>query len=122
MALYFGGIIGVSALLIEENNMNQKTFLKHMEAGFAKNLDIARAKNADYSVDDDAFQNFRACTAFGIPVEIGILVRMTDKMTRISNLLNKEANVKDETIADTIADLSNYAMILKVYVEHEKKK
>lgn len=91
-----------------------------MEEGFAKGLAIVKAKNADYSIDSDAFLNFRACEAFGIQTEIGIIVRMIDKLTRTTNLLKKDPTVRDEAITDTLADLSNYAMILKVFIENER--
>ena len=45
---------------------------------------------------------------------------MTDKLQRISNLLEKEAEVKDESILDTLQDLSNYSLILRVYIESRK--
>ncbi|HCR36379.1 TPA: hypothetical protein DIU22_05080 [Candidatus Woesebacteria bacterium] len=100
--------------------MNNKDFLNKLEEGFKNNLKIAKLKNSDYAIDSDAFLNFRACEALNIPAEIGLLVRMTDKLTRISNLLNKKASVKNETITDTLSDLANYAMILKIYIENEK--
>lgn len=110
----------VKNVLVNQKKMNRKDFLKKLEEGFKNNLEIAKLKNSDYSIDSDAFLNFRACEALNIPAEIGLLVRMTDKLTRISNLLNKKASVKDETIADTLSDLANYAMILKVYIENKK--
>ena len=100
--------------------MNNKDFLNKLEEGFKNNLKIAKLKNSDYAIGSDAFLNFRACEALNIPAEIGLLVRMTDKLTRISNLLNKKASVKNETITDTLSDLANYGMILKIYIENEK--
>jgi hypothetical protein len=47
---------------------------------------------------------------------------MTDKMQRIANLLDKEAMVKDESILDTLQDLSNYSLILRVYLEQKNEK
>jgi len=100
--------------------MDRKQFIKRLEQLYNSNLEISRKKNADYSTGSDPFKNFRACEFLGITsVEKGILVRMTDKMTRISNLLEKEAQVKDESILDSLQDLSNYAMILRVYMEQK---
>lgn len=59
---------------------------------------------------------------YGIPAAQGLIVRMSDKMTRISNLLKREAQVKDESIQDTLADLCNYAAILSAYIEDQKSK
>lgn len=102
--------------------MNRKQFINRLEELYKSNLEISRKKNADYSTGSDPFKNFRACEFLGITsVEKGILVRMTDKMTRISNLLEKDAQVKDESILDSLQDLSNYAMILRVYMEQNEK-
>jgi hypothetical protein len=54
----------------------------------------------------------------GVPIARAILVRMTDKMSRISNLLDKENSVKDEKIEDSIYDLINYAAILRAWLKN----
>jgi hypothetical protein len=91
-----------------------------MEELYATNLEITRKKNADYAGVGDPFKNFNLCQDLGITsVESGLLVRMTDKLSRISTLLNKEAQVNDEAIIDTLSDLSNYAMILRIYIEQK---
>ena len=102
--------------------MNQKTFLKKLEAEYAKNVEISRKKNADYANEGDAFFNFRACEMLGIDPRVGLLVRMSEKIVRAANLMNREALVEDEKVGDTLADLANYAIILKLFNESEKKK
>ncbi len=97
--------------------MNQKTFLKKLTEGYASNIQISKNKNADYADNDDAFKNFRACEMLGFTIEEGILIRMSDKFIRVSNLLKRKAVISDEKITDTLQDLANYAMILKVYIE-----
>jgi hypothetical protein len=49
-----------------------------------------------------------------------MLVRMMDKMSRISTLLDKKAQVSDESIEDTLEDLANYAIIMKSYIKRSK--
>src|SRR5262245_42124831 len=57
-------------------------------ANFAQiGVAIARNKNADYANSHDPFKNFKATTAIGVGPERAMLVRMTDKVSRISNLL-----------------------------------
>lgn len=76
--------------------------------------DLMDRKNADYSTSDDPFANFRLCEAISggtISTEAGILIRMTDKISRLYQLLNKEASVAEETIEDTCLDLINYAVL-----------
>lgn len=94
--------------------------------GFIETIDkmkvIHKAKNHDYAEKEDPYKNFRMCENMGLcSVETGIMVRMSDKMSRIANLLEKENAVKDESIADTLMDLSIYAIILKCYIEQNRR-
>ena len=79
-------------------------------------------KNADYSKDEDPLSNFRIIENIGIPAWMGIVVRLSDKLSRIMQLTRKaleghEAEVKDETIKDTLLDLSNYGVLCAVLYE-----
>lgn len=96
-------------------------FLERLSALSTAALETARKKNEDYATDDDPFKNFRAAETYGVPVERAMLVRMSDKMARISNLLDRPASVEDESILDTCSDLSNYALILRVWLEDKLK-
>lgn len=97
--------------------MTNEEFLSKLEDTFKECLETARRKNADYSKAGNPFANFKNVEVLGIcSVETGILTRMTDKMARISNLIKQEAQVKDESIKDTLMDLINYAAILKAYL------
>lgn len=91
----------------------------HMADTFDACLAISVAKNADYANDSDPLANFRACEAFGVPLVKGIMVRLSDKFARIGNLLDREAQVKDEAITDTIDDAIDYLAILKYALETE---
>jgi hypothetical protein len=76
--------------------------------------DLHRRKNAGYSgVDNpDAWANFRESENFGVPAYLGCLVRMSDKWTRIKNLLRSAANDQvSESIEDTMLDLAVYSLI-----------
>jgi hypothetical protein len=89
-------------------------FLIDIETLFAKALDLVGRKNADYGNPNDPFANFKEAELVGSTVEQGILVRMSDKLRRASNLMNREA-VVDESVEDTLIDLANYAFILAVW-------
>jgi hypothetical protein len=85
------------------------------------NIETVRKKNADYASVDDPFQNFELCEKIAnIPTEVGIFVRLTDKIQRIGNLLGRDPSVKDESIDDALSDLANYALILRVYLEQKR--
>lgn len=100
----------------------QEIFLKRLKELHLNCVDISAAKNADYATDDDPFRNFTASSAFGIKPEVGIVVRMADKLSRVTNLLQRDAKVKDESILDTLSDLSNYALILRIMIEQKNGK
>lgn len=91
--------------------------IQSMETTFNQCILTAIDKNHDYSSNTDPFKNFKSSEFVGVPVERAILVRMMDKMARISNGLNSELLVKDETIHDTLMDIINYSAILKAYLE-----
>ena len=65
--------------------------------------DTCVRKNHDYG--NSASELFQK---FGL---ISYVVRMNDKMARINSLLNKETEVKDEKITDTLLDLANYCLL-----------
>ena len=89
-----------------------------MQELYAQNLEISRAKNSDYcGANNDPFKNFRACELLGISAEQAILVRMSDKLQRIGTLLGAEARVSDESVLDSLSDLSNYSVILRMLIE-----
>lgn len=86
---------------------------------------LSERKNHDYSGGKDdthPFLNFTRCEAMGIcKTEAGILVRLTDKMSRLSTFVNTgEFKVKDEALRDTVLDIINYAVILYAYTQSQK--
>lgn len=95
--------------------------LQDMADTFTACYETATRKNHDYGgSNNDPFANFRNSTIAGVSVERGILVRLMDKMSRISTLLDKEAMVIDEAVDDTIDDAINYLAILKSYRKQNK--
>lgn len=67
-------------------------------------------KNADYG---NSFES--SLEEYGL---IAALIRMDDKMGRLRTLIKSEAKVKDESISDTLRDLSNYALMASVWFDH----
>lgn len=102
--------------------MNRQEFHQSLEATFRQCLEISEKKNADYATGSDPFNNFNRIETLGIcSVQQGILVRLTDKLARVSNLIGsgKGPSVKDESIDDTILDAINYLAILRAYRQFE---
>lgn len=83
------------------------------------------AKAHDYSGDEDCNRNIKACEAIGIATaEEGTMIRILDKMSRLSNLLKKGfiSQVTEESIDDTISDARNYLAILQHLVVERRAK
>lgn len=96
--------------------MNRERFHEHVGDTFNQCLEISKAKNADYAASEDPFANFRQVENLGLcSVQQGIMVRLSDKITRICNLLDRPAAVADEAVEDTIRDAINYLAILAAY-------
>jgi hypothetical protein len=61
-------------------------------------LNLFRKKNQDYG---DAFANYGT---------VGVLVRLSDKISRVVSISNKSVTlINDESLRDTLIDLHNYA-------------
>lgn len=106
--------------------MNHAKFIEAVAANSRRGLELMERKNTDYTGPLDAFGNFKDVSKFGVSVEQGIMVRMSDKMNRIATLLylgeNGTAKVADEKITDTLLDLMNYANILLTYIQSTDEK
>lgn len=97
--------------------MTTQEFEKSITKSFQDGLLLIRRKNADYASSTNPFKNFESAGVVGLGVGKAILVRVLDKLARVSNLLENEAVVADEKIEDTILDAINYLAILKAYRE-----
>ena len=72
---------------------------------------LMKLKNTDYATSADPLRNFRTFE------ELGILVRMSDKLARLRTFCeNKQLAVKSESVRDTILDVVNYAVLLHGYL------
>jgi hypothetical protein len=93
--------------------------LTSVEQTFIQALQLATLKNQDYAGTDNPFKNFELSRIVGVTPERAILVRVTDKLSRISNLLDRKEVIIDEKITDSIVDAINYLAILKAMLENK---
>lgn len=75
------------------------------------------AKNSDYTGNaEDRFANLtliETVSRGAITAEMGVLVRMTDKLSRAMTLMSSTSDPRvQESIEDTIKDMSNYGILL----------
>ena len=83
--------------------------------------DIHSIKNHDYA-GDDPLSNFMMCEKMGIPAWKGVLVRLSDKFSRLCSFARKEElKVKDENIEDTLKDMAIYAVICILLYRFSKR-
>lgn len=89
----------------------QKLSLEAIKNAHAELTDIFERKNKDYG---NSFEE--SLEKHGL---IAAVVRMEDKMLRLTNLSKKESEqlVNNESLIDTLKDLSNYALMTAVWLE-----
>lgn len=87
-----------------------------------KMRDIHRAKRADYTGGGDILHNYRTSAKLaGIATGTGMFARLCEKIVRLSVCLPKDGTeVKDETVEDTLLDVSIIALLM--LVERESRK
>ena len=74
-------------------------------------LELFKKKNADYG---DAFATYGA---------VGVIVRMGDKISRLSSITNNGINLVDtESLRDTLIDLHNYSAMAAMLLDEPKNK
>ena len=82
---------------------------------------LMNLKNRDYAGGggEEPFANFTRCEAMGIcETEAGFLVRVIDKVSRMSSFLRSgKMHVEDESFYDAIVDVINYMVLLGAYVK-----
>ena len=88
--------------------------IQQLENIQTKARELFAKKNADYG---DAFATYGS---------IGVLVRIGDKIQRLTSITNKSVSlVNDESLRDTLMDLHNYAamgvMLLDENIEANRK-
>jgi hypothetical protein len=99
--------------------MTQKDYLEQFKKENDEELALTTAKNSDYADELNAFANFEIIEHLSqgrITAAQGFVVRMSDKLQRITNLIAREGKVQDEKVTDTLRDLSVYSKLLRIYL------
>jgi hypothetical protein len=91
----------------------QEDLLKYHERLTTEARALMKGKNTDYA-KDQIFGNLDVCENVGLcSTEMGILIRIFDKLSRLKNVLEAgQAEVKDESVQDTLLDVINYATLI----------
>ena len=101
--------------------MTRDELLKHHAELSTQARELMNLKNRDYagSGGEEPFANFTRCEAMGIcNTEQGFMVRLTDKMSRLSSFVQSgKMHVQDESFQDTCLDVINYMVLLSAYIK-----
>lgn len=96
--------------------MTRDDLFKLHEATTKECLDIMRKKNNDYAgaqADADPFANFRRSEILGVPGEMGLLIRVIDKICRLKTYIESgKLAVANEGFEDAAKDIINYMVLL----------
>ena len=103
--------------------MNREELLKHHDSLCNEAKELMKKKNHDYagSGGDSPFANFERTEAMGIcSTEAGVLVRMVDKISRLSTFVEAgKLKVDNEGYQDAIVDIINYCVLLNGIIEEK---
>jgi hypothetical protein len=84
--------------------------VQQMQKVQAEGLELFKKKNADYG---DSFANYGP---------VGVIVRLGDKINRLSSVTQNRVNLVDtESTRDTLIDLHNYAAMAIMLLDEKKK-
>lgn len=81
--------------------------------------ELHNSKNHDYAEDADPLSNLRKCERMGIPAWKGVLVRLTDKWSRIEQLSNGKIP-KHESLRDSLIDNAVYSLLCVLLLEEQQ--
>lgn len=107
------------------SQMNREDYFQFHRKLCAEALELSIRKNHDYSGGADGthpFQNFEFAEAMnmGVTTEQGFLVRLGDKIKRLSGFCKTgRFEVSDESFRDTAVDVINYICLLSAYVDQK---
>lgn len=92
------------------------------KSNITKHKQLTEQLHELYKQKNDKYGN-----SFGISVEkyglISALTRMSDKWNRLETLiLNKDNGTDDESLKDTLLDLSNYCLMTIIELENQELK
>ena len=78
-------------------------------------------KNHDYAEDVDPLSNLRRCQHFGVEPWRGVLVRLSDKWSRLEQLAGGKTP-KNESLRDTLIDNAVYSLLAVLLLDESRQK
>ena len=81
--------------------------------------EVMADRSNDYATDVDALRNINSCQFLGVEPGVGVLIRMQDKIARLSQLFQGKT-LQSERAMDSVVDLINYSILLGAIIEQDK--
>lgn len=98
--------------------MKREEGMKRFQEIQKEQFELHKRKNHDYG-GESYLSNLTASKSFNIDPMVGIVVRLIDKISRLSSFTKQgELKVNDEKIEDTLNDVSVYAILARIYYEN----
>lgn len=82
--------------------------------------DLHARKNHDYAKSDEPLSNFTRSRALGVEPWRAVLIRMSDKWSRIEQLSGAKVP-KNESMRDSLIDLAAYSLLSILLYEDEHR-
>lgn len=100
--------------------MNQDELVSSISLFFNQCLELIRTKNKDYA-NTDALSNFIGISQLlNIPMEQVFLQFLIVKILRLIEI-TKKGKAENESIGDTLKDLTNYSALFSVWLLEAQK-
>lgn len=111
---------------LKRSSMTQEAYFREFQNALNLMAETTGMKNQDYASCENAFKNFNQIeiiTDGNVPTELGILTRMTDKLTRLGSILSRKDGpiVAEERAHDNALDLAVYSVILFIYLKEKRR-
>ena len=106
---------GAVAEITEKYPETAKEFLNQQELEF----DLFCRKQQDYGPSNIAMGTSLTTEKDIHMASIGVAVRLNDKVQRLVNLVMNNRTPNNESIEDTLIDISNYAKIMSILRENK---
>lgn len=84
--------------------------------------DLHSRKNHDYAGSDNPLRNFYKCKQMGIDPFTGIMVRLSDKWSRLESFMKQGVlEVSNESVIDTLMDNAVYSLLAIILYEEKEE-
>ena len=101
--------------------MLKKEQEEFLEKQFQRIREVQLSKGNDYA-NEDRLSNFKlAGSICGLSAEQNCLSLIATKVARLGVLLNSDIKPSNESVDDSVLDLTSYALLLAMILEDNKK-